>query len=54
MKSNLVLLQTEPGKFYTSGEAENLKNIISKIVNIYSDESYIVEKNISLAKGYDL
>jgi hypothetical protein len=54
MRSNLVLLQTEPRKFYASGEAENLKNIISKIVNIYSDEPYIVEKNISLAKGYDL
>jgi hypothetical protein len=50
IKSNLALLQTEPQKFYASGEAENLKDIISKFINIYSDEPYIVEKNISLAE----
>jgi hypothetical protein len=50
MKSNLALLQAEPQRFYASGEAENLKDIISKIINIYSDESYIVETSISLAE----
>jgi hypothetical protein len=50
VKSNLALLQTEPQKFYASGEAENLKDIIGKIINIYSDEPYIVEKNIALAE----
>jgi hypothetical protein len=50
LKSNLMLLQTKPQEFYASGEAENLKNIIIKIINIYSVGPYIVEKNISLAE----
>jgi hypothetical protein len=50
IKSNLALLQAEPQKFYASEDVENLKDIIIKIINIYSDEPHIVEKNISLTE----
>ncbi|MDR0452605.1 MAG: hypothetical protein LBH15_06135 [Treponema sp.] len=51
IKSRLTLLQQEPQSFYSSGEAEAVKDIIIKIINIYSEDSYIVEKNISLTEG---
>ena len=51
VKSKLTLLQQEPQIFYLSGETEQLKDIIIKIINIYSEDSYIVEKNISLTEG---
>jgi hypothetical protein len=51
IKTNLLLLQQEPQTFYSSPEAENLKDIIIKFINIYSEDSYIVEKNITLAEG---
>jgi hypothetical protein len=51
IKSNLTLLQQKPQSFYSSGEVEELKHTIIKIINIYSEDSYIVEKNISLTEG---
>jgi hypothetical protein len=50
IKEKLTLLQREPQIFYSSGETEEVKDIIIKIINIYSDDPYIVEKNISLAE----
>jgi hypothetical protein len=50
VKSNLALLQTEPQKFYLSEEAEKTKDIIIKIINVYSEDPYIVERNISLTE----
>jgi hypothetical protein len=51
IKTNLMSLQQEPQIFYSSPESENLKDIITKFIDIYSDDSYIVEKNISLTEG---
>jgi len=50
IKSNLEIMMTDPGEIYSSPkEVDKLKNVISKIINVYTESPYIVENDFTLS-----
>jgi hypothetical protein len=52
VKSGLELLQQHPQEFYSSSDFRLLKTTIPKILDIYSEEPHIVERDFSLSERF--
>jgi hypothetical protein len=52
IKSSLELLQSNPQGLYASSEASVLKDTISRIIDIYSEEPHIVERDFTLSERF--
>jgi hypothetical protein len=53
VKSGLELLQKDPEKLYkSSSSTSTLKDTISRIIDIYSDEPCIVERDFTLSENF--
>lgn len=53
VKSNLELLQNDPQKLYSSSsKSDSLMHSVSKIIDIYSGSTHIVERDITLPERF--
>jgi hypothetical protein len=52
IKSGLELLQNNPEELYTLPEARVLKDAVSGIIDIYSEEPRIVERDFTLSENF--
>jgi hypothetical protein len=51
-KSGLELLKENPDELYMSPKAPVLQNTISRIIDIYSEEPHIVERDFTLSEKF--
>jgi hypothetical protein len=50
IKSHLEIMMTNPQEIYSSQKnADKLKNVISQIMDVYAESTYVVEKDFTLS-----